>query len=152
MQLSTCTLIPGQGEGGNPLARRAAGETTPAPRLLLFSSCSGHHAVGSPRVSAGVLAPSQAASPILSPLDHPLVGSSSWVSRPSTNARRFPKASHLAPNLRRRGRPRAPCPPCAQPRTKQPVARNPPPNPVEVSTLGRSERTLGARAVQPFRA
>ena len=95
-QLST--QIPGQGEGGNPLARRAAGETTPAPRLLLFSARSGHNAVGPPRVSAGVLAPSQAASPILSPLDHPLVGSSSRVYRPSTHARRFPRASHLAPS------------------------------------------------------
>ena len=91
------TLIPGQGEGGNPLARRAAGETTPAPRLLLFSARSGHNAVGPPRVSAGALAPSRAASPILSPLDHPLVGSSSRVYRQSTHARRFPTASHFAP-------------------------------------------------------
>ena len=34
-------LIRIQGEGGNPLARGAAGETTPAPRLLLFSARSG---------------------------------------------------------------------------------------------------------------
>ena len=77
-QLST--LIPGQGEGGNPFAQRAAGETTPAPRLLLLSSRSGTDAVGT-HVSAGVLAPSRTASPILSPLDHPLVGSSSRVYR-----------------------------------------------------------------------
>ena len=80
---------------------------SPRPRLLLFASRSGTEAVGPPRVSAGALAPSRAASPILSTLDCSLVGSSSWVSRPSTNARRFPRAAHLAPNLRRRGRPRA---------------------------------------------
>ena len=102
------------GRGWQPPRTKGGWRDNSGPRLLLFASRSGHDAVGPPRVSTGVLAPSRAASPILSPLDHPLVGSSSRVYRPSTHARRFPRASHIAPPLRRRGRPRTPCSPCAQ--------------------------------------
>ena len=61
---STTALIPGQGEGGNPLARRAAGETTAAPRLLLFSSRGGvmlsdlHECPQGPLLPLGLQAPS----------------------------------------------------------------------------------------------
>ena len=34
-----------QGEGVNPIARRGAGETIPAPRLLLFAASRGHYAI-----------------------------------------------------------------------------------------------------------
>ena len=86
------------GRGWQPPRTKGGWRDNSGPRLLLFASRSGTDAVGPPRVSAGVLAPSRAASPILSPLDHPLVGSSSRVYRQCTHARRFPRASHLAPS------------------------------------------------------
>ena len=90
------TLIPGQGEGGNPLARGAAGETTPSPGC----SCYRPAAVTSCRtptsVHRGPCSPSSCK-------PHPLSTRAPTrrllllEGRQSTHARRFPTASHFAP-------------------------------------------------------
>ena len=76
LQIQLSTMFRSQCEGGNPPARREAARQLRLEAAPVFSRC---HAVGDPRVSAGVLAPSRAASPILNPQDHPLVGSCSWI-------------------------------------------------------------------------
>ena len=76
-------------------------------------------------------------------------------SRQSSGARRFPKASHIAPILRRTAWLTASSlvstrPAHLRPNSKQPVAPNPPPNPVEDPTPG-IPRSRGAitRGVWP---
>ena len=98
------------GEGGNPLTRGAAGGTTsaPAPGCTCYppvevtgcrTSTSSHR--GPCSFSGSKRHPLYTRPPARRLL--------SWI-RPSTNAKRFPSASHLAPILRHRwrGRPRAP--------------------------------------------
>ena len=130
-QLST--LIRGQGEGGNPLARGAAGETTPSPgcscyRPAVVTSCRTPTSV-----HRGPCSPSSCKPHPISTRP-PTRRLSSWMVGQVLTLCAFRRPPTLRPP-RRRGEPRAPRFPRAR-RTKQPVAPNPHAR-RENSTLGR---------------
>ena len=124
MQLST--LFRSQGEGGNPLARREAGETTPSRGCSCLPLGRGQSVLAYHECPQGSLLSTELQAPSITPQDHPLAGSCSRCDGRRTHARRFRTTSHIALLLRRRGRPRAPWFPRARTRTKQPVAPHPP--------------------------
>jgi len=117
-------LIRIQGEGGNPLARGAAGETTPSPgcscyRPAVVTSCRTPTSV-----HRGPCSPSSCKPHPISTRP-PTRRLSSWMVGQVLTLCAFRRPPTLRPP-RRRGEPRAPRLPGARSRTKQPVAPHPP--------------------------
>ena len=93
MQLST--LFRSQGEGGNPLARREAGETTPPRGCSCFRPIAAVMLLEALECPQGSLLPLGLQAPSFI---HKTTHSKALVldRRQSTHARRFPTASHVA--------------------------------------------------------